>query len=266
MKYCPECGYKNKRKYPVCPVCGRVLATPVYGVDGKIRFAKPNWFIRLLRKIGLCRDRTQPTVRELREMKMKGRPLVGQTLVFGARAQGRGTLARGIIWRVLAEEDDRVLVISRYGLEEGKYHRPAGDVTWEKSAVRHYLNNEFLQTTFTEAERGHIPAVENVTEGNFLYGTVGGDATCDRVFLLSREEALRYFPDEASRMAVPTERAMMSGVLSDPVRGSCRWWLRTPGKTQSSVCSVGYEGRIYSVGNYVDYSVFAVRPAMWIYL
>ena len=57
-----------------------------------------------------------------------------ESVLFGSYEQGNGKTP--IEWFVLEEQDDRVLLISRYALDTQQYHGAAGSVTWETCDLR----------------------------------------------------------------------------------------------------------------------------------
>ena len=97
------------------------------------------------------------------------------------------------------------------------------------------------------------------TPDNSMYNTKGGNDTVDKLFLLSAEEAEKYFSTD--------DRALPSNDILDS-----NWWLRTPGDNSMTATFVSRSGQIEYNGEDVDfmYSSFVderrmvVRPAMWI--
>ena len=54
-------------------------------------------------------------------------------------------------WIVLDVQDGKALLLSEDVLEERAYQPQGGDVTWESSDIRKYLNTEFFNS-FTQAD------------------------------------------------------------------------------------------------------------------
>ena len=100
-------------------------------------------------------------------------------------------------WRVLDEQGGRALVITRDIIEIRPYDAEFTDEVWESCGLREYLNGEFFDRAagFTESEQARIAETKIVTPNNQWYGTWGGKNTLDKIFLLSLEEADRYFGD-----------------------------------------------------------------------
>jgi serine/threonine protein kinase len=163
-----------------------------------------------------------------------------------------------IAWRVLAVEDDRALLISAYLLEDRRYNEQGGDITWETCTLRQYLNGEFLQANFSADEQTRITTVVNQNNDNPVYGTDGGNPTEDRVFLLSFDEAAKYFTEDSDRIA-------------DKLQGEHSWWwLRSPGATVHHAADIMSSGELNAngtgLGDGNDSYSNGVRPALWLNL
>jgi len=165
----------------------------------------------------------------------------GDTVVFGSYEQDgdTGNGAEPIQWLVLDTRGEGdaagagVLLISQYELSYRKVHDQDGPATWETSSLRAWLNGEFLSTAFTEREREFVARTHVSTPGNFDdYIEVGeakkadnpdGNDTEDSVFLLSYEEAERYFrfgtTDEyaaaAHRLTAPSYAAFVDACVNN---------------------------------------------------
>ena len=196
---------------------------------------------------------------------------VGDIIVFGAYEQDNNTSngKEDIEWLVLAKEDNKILVISDKALDCKPYNQSRDYVTWETCSLRNWLNNDFINAAFTAEERAMIPTVTVSADMNPGYNTNPGNATKDKVFLLSIVEAEKYFTSDEARKCVPTEYAISNGAsTSDSYtkggKATCLWWLRSPGFDQFIAAYVNYFGSVLRYGRSVDSSVIAVRPAMWI--
>ena len=90
------------------------------------------------------------------------------------------------------------------------------------------------------------------------------------MFLLSIEEARKYFSSDYERKLLPTPYAktVNNGRLytSADYGGSCWWWQRSPGSHQNYAAIVSYGGSVNSNGNDVDNDSCAVRVAFKINL
>lgn len=195
---------------------------------------------------------------------------VGDIVYFGTYEQDNKTSngKENIEWLVLAKEKNRVLVISDKALDYQKYNSSETSVTWETCTLRKWLNNDFINAAFSDDEKAMIPTVTVSADKNPEHDTDPGNATKDRVFLLSFVEAEKYFTSDEARMCVPTEYAIPNGAwTSDSYtkggKATCWWWLRSPGDGQTHAAGVKNSGDISESGGYVNY-YFAVRPALWI--
>ena len=173
--------------------------------------------------------------------------------------------AEPIEWVVLDVQDGKSLLISKYAVDTKSYNWPRADVTWKSSSIRQWLYQDFLREAFTGEEQNAILVTEvdnSKSQGYSGWDTNGGLNTQDRVFLLSYEEANNYFESNDARCCEPTDFVKAKGAYVDE-KGTCGWWLRSPGSDQSDAARVspdGSLGKIYSVYN--EYS--AVRPVLWI--
>ena len=139
------------------------------------------------------------------------------------------------------------------------------DVTWKTCTLREWLNKDFLEAAFTGEERARILETEVRNDGNPVYGTTGGDNTRDRVFLLSLDEAVRYFQGDEERRCKATPYAVSQGARVDD-DGFCCWWLRSPGLFPSNAAFVSSVGSLNPNGHYVHNDFDALRQSLWINL
>lgn len=208
-----------------------------------------------------------------------------------------------IKWRVLSVDSSNVaLLLAEDALDCRKYNESSADVSWETSTVRSFLNSYgeasnndgidysqsgFLNLAFTEADQKGILSASLTNGSNKLWHTSGGNATSDKVFLLSEEEmygsTAKAFgfsnpdgtasPDETmdeARRAKSSTYAKAMGCWSyeggiDELagyEGCCWWWLRSPGIGAGYAASVYSSGRVTGTGNYVNLDINAVRPAI----
>ncbi len=190
---------------------------------------------------------------------------VGDYVVFGSYEQDND-LSNGkepIEWLVLDRQDDRILVISRNGLDCQRYNESYEDITWEKCTLRSWLNDSFLNEAFSEDEQTLIPTATVSADKNPQYDTSPGENTQDKAFLLSISEANKYFSNNTERQCEPTAYAVAQGVYNN-FGGFCWWWLRSPGCVQVSAADVGSVGSVNFGGDRVNFDKSAVRPALWI--
>ncbi|MCI6502055.1 MAG: DUF6273 domain-containing protein [Clostridia bacterium] len=96
------------------------------------------------------------------------------------------------------------------------------------------------------------------------YNTSPGQATNDKVFLLSIKEAEKYFSSDSARPCKPTNHTIVKGAYVNSDNGNCCWWLRSPGLYGSDVACVFDDGLVNHDGFDVHSGSVAVRPALWI--
>ena len=205
---------------------------------------------------------------------------VGEMVVFGAYEQDGDTAngAEAVEWLVLDVTDGKALLLSRYGLEAMPYNETEEAMTWENCTLRKWLNGEFYETAFSEEEKTEIVLTKLENKDNEEYGIEGGNDTEDKVFLLSVDEAKKYFVEDVvvedgrnyntERAAKPSAYAatkpltiVTNGSWYD---GSSPYWLRSPGVLNHIAAIVDYNGEIYAFGHGVSEPKDMVRPAIWV--
>ena len=195
---------------------------------------------------------------------------VGDIVTFGSYEQDND-LTNGkedIEWIVLEKQQNKTLIISKYGLDCQPYNEKYEKITWENCTLRSWLNGEFIETAFNKDEQKLVACTKLENKDNGEYGTYGGKDTMDKVFLLSIDEAQKYFSSDDARKCEPTEYADAKGVYTSD-NGGCFWLLRSPGSEQSRAVFVFNNGYVATDGGYVtsgdaNVGYFADRPALWI--
>jgi len=193
---------------------------------------------------------------------------VSSTVYFGTYEQDNNTSngEEDIEWRVLAKEDNKILVISEYALDCQQYNTSYTDVTWESCSLRKWMNGTFLNNAFSADEQAQIQNTTVSADKNPISYINPGNATTDKVFLLSITEVEKYFASDSARQCKPTEYAVANGAYVNSDNGNCWWWLRSPGSIQSYAAYVCLDGSVYSFGYGVDSADGCVRPALWVNL
>ena len=190
---------------------------------------------------------------------------VGDIVTFGAYEQDNDSSSgkEALEWQVLAREGSRMLLISKYALDCQPYNTKWTAVTWENSTLRAWLNGTFLNNAFSSSEQAAIVQTTVTADKNPEYDTDPGNATTDKVFLLSIAEAEKYFPSDSARKCKATAFAVAKGAYVYFNGYSC-CWLRSPGDIQDNAAYVHNGGSVAHYGLNVDYVHYAVRPALWI--
>ena len=189
---------------------------------------------------------------------------IGDTVYFGMFYLGSVAKKERIPWIVADKKEGQVLLVAVDGLYGTYYQQEYKASNWEDSSVRSLLNKEFLYMGFSKKERRLIVNSEIVTENNSQYGTEGGNTTYDKIFLLSAEEAARYFTDAELGKLFPTTFAFRFGINYNSNKEASWWWLRTMGKEDNMAAVVSQDGEINLEGELVSVASGAVRPAIWV--
>ncbi len=191
---------------------------------------------------------------------------IGGHPTFGSYYKDNGNSKSPIEWIVLKREGNKALLISKYGIDCRPYNPDWVDTTWETAPLRKWLNNEFLNTAFNRTEQAKIQSTRVITPDNASYGTKGGNATTDKIFLLSIDEAEHYFSSKNERLCTPTAYAVSKRAYVDDDTGCGWWWLRSPGYYQCIAADVDCGGVVHGSGDYVYSTDGCVRPALWVNL
>ena len=192
---------------------------------------------------------------------------VGDTFTFGVYEQDNNTSngKEEIEWTVLDKDGLSLFLISTQALDCQPYNTSYTDVTWESCTLRKWLNESFLNAAFSAEEQAIIQSTNVSPDKNPKYDTDPDSATTDKVFLLSIDEAEKYFASDDARQCQPTAYAVENGAYENG-SGNCWWWLRSPGDYQGSTAYVHSDGSVGCYGGYVNYDIGCVRPALWVNL
>ena len=206
-----------------------------------------------------------------------------------------------LMWKVLDKKDGKLLVIADKLIDSFSFNynpnkENINDVTWENCKIRQFLNNEFISMQMTEDEAKMIVTTHNENKAcneylksiwNFKqepYSEMATQihrddvATDDKVFLLSLEEVLKYFPGEEEPQAKEypfselktseNRTAYVTKAVKENSKGYYDretlggvWMTRTLSDVDNKVVYISGSGEIY---NYFTYVPLFIRPAMWI--
>lgn len=183
------------------------------------------------------------------------------TVYFGSYEQDNN-LENGkepIKWYVISTNGNYLQLLAVNALDAKQYHSEYKAVTWEKSDLRTWLNDEFYSTAFTRAEQNLIVPWWITSEQRDNQGTT----VMDKVFLLSRDD-VNNVVSGAFRACIPTPYALARGVYKSPDSEHCRWILRTPGEFMFNVVVVYFDGTFFARGNDVNYEKDGLRPSIWV--
>mgnify|MGYP004621056637 CR=1 FL=1 len=188
---------------------------------------------------------------------------VGNYVTFGEYPQtASGEDMTPIEWLVVERFGERALLVSRYGLDSRCYYEKYDKkIKWRNCTLRKWLIDTFFNKAFTTDEQTAI--LTTWVDAN----------TWDKVFLLSYEEANKYFDvtekdeNNLKSRAPVTEYARNKGAGSysystadGAPAGS--WWLRSPGVIDGLAMYVSVDGSANSTDHYSK--GVSVRPAIWV--
>ncbi len=156
-----------------------------------------------------------------------------------------------IEWIVLEVQDNKALLVSKQALDCVSFYQSKEDIVWLSSGIREWLNGEFWNESFTEEEKAAILETEisNLAEeGNDAWTPAMGSDTTDKVFLLSYQEAMRFFQEQNDRKITGTEYARSQGARFAGITsfgiGETDWWLRSPGRASGEAAFVNVYGNV----------------------
>jgi tetratricopeptide (TPR) repeat protein len=157
-------------------------------------------------------------------------------------------------WKCLAvdEQNKRALFITENLIAKMPYHPRFKNVVWADCALRKWLNTDFYNQMPSDV-KNLIVATKLINGKNPNYGTNGGPDTTDRIFLLSIDEANKYFKSDGERIA-------------NYGGGGAWWWLRSPGDLSNNAAGVDGGGSVDVYGSRVSNARGGVRPALWLNL
>ena len=245
-----------------------VMATGEKEIDGKTYNFGSNGV--LTEESGTKEEQKEEKKEEKKEeQKSSDSYTVGKDITFGSYEQDNN-LANGkepIQWRVLAVEGDKALLIALCGLDVQKYNQKWKKLTYADSTIRTWLNQDFMKEAFTAEQQQKILSTKLSDVKNAKYGTDWGKSTTDKIFLLSRKEAEKYFATNDSRKCWPTEYAKARGAYmssANATYGIGWWFLRSPGGNAAHAAGITTTGKVDVFGNHVNFESALIRPAMWI--
>ncbi|MDO4459867.1 MAG: DUF6273 domain-containing protein [Clostridia bacterium] len=160
-----------------------------------------------------------------------------------------------IEWRVIGEDENGLLAISEYVLENMTYHNEPVEVLWQDCQIRSWLNGDFYNESFTEKEKKYIKESE-VTNYTGYEDAETDYYTTDLIFLLTYSEAEKYFETKEERRTVATPYSNERGVI---INGGSPYWLRNKSvfHTDDMIMGSGVD-----VGGYSDYNMVAYGPGI----
>ena len=157
-----------------------------------------------------------------------------------------------IEWILLNKQFDKALLITKESVEQDAFHTDESYPTWENSTIRTWLNEDFYNSAFNDAERGIIRKSQNTSITNLRKMVVKREyetiTTSENVFLLSYDEALTYRP------YLPVDQYGFSWIRDTSILGTC-----------AIDCSENENGKtIYLFDEMKAKEKNNIHPAIWV--
>jgi hypothetical protein len=181
---------------------------------------------------------------------------VGDSFLFGSYPQSSRKTSESVEWIVLDKTGSKILVLSKYILDNQSFHKAKKTTPWSESLIRSWLDQTFIEKAFNDDEKAQILETTISEPGSDRVK----HTTVDKVFLLSDSEVKKYLPTREDRCAEGTTVAGNSywGLRSYKPGAESFQYYTSAGRLMSN--KFGTEGIMYN--NY-DCTI-GVRPAMWL--
>ena len=211
-------------------------------------------------------DDSEVRLKQIKD-KLMAEAEVGSSVLFGAYEQDNDE-SNGkelVEWTVLAIDEGKMLLISRYGLDNQVYNAETKDASWRDSELRGWLNSIFLNNLADFNEKSQILSTVLYTYP-YEYEYEEGDdlmqyETSDKVFVFDSADLDLYMPDYSGRLTKPTVYAVEKGALTDDDE-NCSWWLRSAGNDANMIEYVW--NRDGTVASSMQEIRHALRPVVWL--
>ena len=180
-------------------------------------------------------------------------------------------------WLVLDVQGGSALIITNNIIERREYNVKNKKLTWEKCTLRKYLNSEFLKN-FSDDEQKRIIETR-ISNNNIWVDTKGGKDTSDKIFILSLEDADKYFGNTGDYQSIKRINGYgevdIKGIYLSNHYNNLRiakfnneasdWWLRSPGIASDTAVIIERKGHVFTNGGALNCK-FGIRPALWMRL
>lgn len=190
---------------------------------------------------------------------------------------------QSIDWIVLAKQDGKALLMSKYTLDKIPYHNTKDFCNWENCYLRAWLNNDFYNYAFNNDEKALIVPTTNITTDKRVSETV---TTVDNIFILSDDEFKQYFNCNEDEHCKTTASLFTEYALTKPIiygNSICSYFLRSKRLEDESLgtkqnakpfeyvddVNDNEDGTFYMCcyptwGGASSFLINGIRPAMWV--
>ena len=129
--------------------------------------------------------------------------VAGDTFTFGKYEQDNVPYngSEAIEWQVLDIQNNRMLVISKYGLDVKPYNEAGTGTDWLTSGLRRWMNEDFFNAAFNNVEQARILSVP----------VSNGSKEVDRLYQMSITDVNKYFPEKNLPSCLLTDYAAQNG-------------------------------------------------------
>ena len=188
---------------------------------------------------------------------------VGDVVLFGNYEQDNNpdNGPEEIEWIVLEVKEGQAKLLSRYALDAQPFNTEEADVKWESCSLRTWLNTDFFDTAFSDAEQACLCTVTVPAVKEYETSPDPGNDTRDRVFLLDVYESERLFPEREQMICTATDYARTVPGFHPQEDGAADWLLRSPGSKAGEAAYVTYYGSVTTLYNKVQ-TVKGIRPVI----
>ncbi len=185
-------------------------------------------------------------------------------------------------WLVMDKEGDHILLVSEYVMNSDTYHFSEDVSQWKDSELCRLLNYDFYTYGLKEKERKLLCGKKGAGNENwdisdreaYTYYIHRTEEEAyedilvknDLIFLLTRDDVLRYMPKPHQRVAETTKAARDEGLTWTKNGYVAPWWLADIAKNGTNAMYVDIYGNIHDEGKSFYKTQMGVRPAVWLKL
>jgi len=187
-----------------------------------------------------------------------------------------------VSWLVVDKEGDHVLLVSEYVLNSRTYHKSDDVSEWKDSNLCREANYQFYTYGLKEKERKLVCGKKG--EGNENWDITDREAYTyyihktekeeyediivnnDLIFILTKDDVLRYMPEAENRVAETTKAARSDGLGWTENGYVAPWWLADVAEGEPNAMYVDIYGEIHEEGKSFYKTEMGVRPAVWLKL
>jgi len=187
-----------------------------------------------------------------------------------------------ISWTVYDKTDNHLLLVCNMVLSNSSYHDKHLPVSWKESKLCRQLNHDFYKYAFTKSERKLLSGRINEADPdwycserdafNYYINKDGEEdfedvvVNNELVFVLSKDEVLKYMPNKEDRIIKASEAAKDQGIGTINSNYKAPWWIQDEGIEEMRAMYIEIDGSIDERGKVINNTGMGVRPALWIKL